>query len=160
MAYLLDTSVFITAHRVHYGFDFCPAFWDWLKLQHENSKVFSIEKVLEELKGQTDPLTDWGLKMPASFFIRPDAGTGAYFREVSQWAQAQNYNAPAVNTFLQTADYYLVAQAKQKGHIVVTYEVPGKTPKRIKIPDACLDLGIPCILPHELLRREGAKFIL
>ena len=28
MAYLLDSSVFITAKRVHYGFDFCPGFWD------------------------------------------------------------------------------------------------------------------------------------
>lgn len=30
MAYLLDANVFITAKNLHYGFDFCPAFWDWL----------------------------------------------------------------------------------------------------------------------------------
>lgn len=30
MAYLLDSGVFIQAKRRHYGFDFCPAFWDWL----------------------------------------------------------------------------------------------------------------------------------
>jgi hypothetical protein len=27
--YLLDTNVFIQARNLHYGFDFCPAFWDW-----------------------------------------------------------------------------------------------------------------------------------
>ncbi len=28
--YLLDTNVFIQAKNLHYGFDFCPAFWQWL----------------------------------------------------------------------------------------------------------------------------------
>ena len=28
--YLLDANVFIQAKNLHYGFDFCPAFWDWL----------------------------------------------------------------------------------------------------------------------------------
>ena len=30
MAYFLDSDVFIRAKNLHYGFDFCPAFWDWL----------------------------------------------------------------------------------------------------------------------------------
>ena len=30
MAYLLDANVFIQAKNLYYGFDFCPAFWDWL----------------------------------------------------------------------------------------------------------------------------------
>lgn len=30
MPYLLDADVFISAKNLHYGFDFCPAFWDWL----------------------------------------------------------------------------------------------------------------------------------
>ncbi|ANT65111.1 hypothetical protein Ptc2401_01341 [Prosthecochloris sp. CIB 2401] len=27
MTYLLDANVFIQAKNLHYGFDFCPAFW-------------------------------------------------------------------------------------------------------------------------------------
>ena len=27
--YLLDANVFIQAKNLHYGFDFCPAFWDF-----------------------------------------------------------------------------------------------------------------------------------
>ena len=30
MRYLLDADVFIRAKNLHYGLDFCPAFWDWL----------------------------------------------------------------------------------------------------------------------------------
>lgn len=32
MSYLLDANVFIQAKNLHYSFDFCPAFWDWLKI--------------------------------------------------------------------------------------------------------------------------------
>lgn len=30
MAYLLDADAFIRAKNLHYGFDLCPGFWDWL----------------------------------------------------------------------------------------------------------------------------------
>ena len=32
--HLLDTNIFIQAKNLHYGFDFCPAFWDWLIAQN------------------------------------------------------------------------------------------------------------------------------
>ena len=35
MAYLLDADVFIRAKNLHYGLDFCPAFWDWLDRRNE-----------------------------------------------------------------------------------------------------------------------------
>ena len=34
MAYLLDANVFIQAKNLHYGLDFCPAFWDWPALHN------------------------------------------------------------------------------------------------------------------------------
>ena len=41
MAYLLDANVFIAAKNLHYGLDFCPAFWDWLVGNHDAGTVFS-----------------------------------------------------------------------------------------------------------------------
>ena len=49
MGYLLDSNVFIQAKNLHYGFDFCPAFWDWLDDSHARGTVFSIDKVRDEL---------------------------------------------------------------------------------------------------------------
>jgi hypothetical protein len=43
MAYLLDADVFIRAKNLHYGLDFCPAFWEWLIAQNKAGRVFSIE---------------------------------------------------------------------------------------------------------------------
>jgi hypothetical protein len=37
--------------------DFCPAFWDWLVAQNEAGRVFSIEKVGDELAAGGDELS-------------------------------------------------------------------------------------------------------
>lgn len=63
-------------------------------------------------------------------------------------------------TFLQVADYYLVAQAHADAHVVVTHEVVTDTRKKIKIPNACIGLDIKCMTPFEMLRSEGARFVL
>lgn len=49
MSYLLDANVFIQAKNLHYGLDFCPAFWDWLVAQNAAGRVFSIDKVADEI---------------------------------------------------------------------------------------------------------------
>ena len=47
MAYLLDSDVFIRAKNDHFGFDFCPAFWDWLELASSNGTVGSVDAVYQ-----------------------------------------------------------------------------------------------------------------
>ena len=43
---------------------------------------------------------------------------------------------------------------------MVTHEVPSASNRKIKIPDACIGLGIKFMTPFEMLRRERAKFVL
>lgn len=57
MAYLLDSNVFIEAKQRYYGFDFHPVFWDWLVQANEDGTVYSIEKVMAELRTHEDELT-------------------------------------------------------------------------------------------------------
>ena len=72
MSYLLDANVFIQAKRLHYGMDFCPAFWDWLVKQNAQHRVHSIEKVGDELKAGNDALSQWAGERDATFFLAPD----------------------------------------------------------------------------------------
>ena len=58
MAYLLDADVFIRAKNLHYGFDFCPAFWEWLIAENAAGTVFSIEKVGDEVQAVADELSE------------------------------------------------------------------------------------------------------
>lgn len=160
MAYLLDADVFIRAKNLHYGLDFCPAFWEWLIVENAAGSVFSIEKVGDEVQAVADELSEWAAARGDGFFLRPDASAFPALAAVSTWANSQTYEAAAVSTFLQVADYYLVAQAQAGGHTVVTHEVPSASTRKIKIPDACIGIGIKCMTPYEMLRRERARFVL
>jgi len=159
MAYLLDANVFIQAKNLHYGLDFCPAFWDWIVAEHAAGKVFSIEKVGDEIAAGADDLSVWadGHK---ELFLRPDAAIVGVLGAVSAWATSQTYESAAVNTFLQVADYYLVAHALAHGHVVVTHEIAAASTKKIKIPNACIGLGVKVMTPFEMLRLERARFVL
>ncbi|MEO0511672.1 MAG: DUF4411 family protein [Planctomycetota bacterium] len=166
MAYLLDANVFMSAKQLHYGFDFCPAFWDWLVRAHRTGKVFSIEKVSDEIQAGTDELSEWAADLDDGFFQEPDQGTLVALGTVSQWAtnhafpNGQRYTPAAVSTYLQVGDYYLVAQALAGKHTVVTHEVPANTINKIKIPNACLALNVKYVTPYEMLRKEKARFVL
>ncbi len=70
-------------------------------------------------------------------------------------------NEPAaISNFFQVADYYLVAHALAHKYVMVTHEVPANSTKRIKIPNACIGIGVQHMTPFEMLRREKARFIL
>jgi hypothetical protein len=160
MAYLLDANVFITAKNRHYGFDFCPAFWDWLIAENAARRVFSIEQVESEVAAVADDLSDWAAARGAGFFLKPDSALIASLGSVSAWAATQRYDPAAVNLFLSGADCYLVAQGLAHGHTVVTHETPAPFAKKIKIPEACIALGVTVMNPFEMLRRERARFVL
>ena len=71
MAYLLDTNVFIEARNRHYGFDFCPAFWDWIDHAHHAGTVFSLDKVAIELDAVDDDLATWASERPTPSSSKP-----------------------------------------------------------------------------------------
>lgn len=160
MAYLLDANVFIQAKNLHYGFDFCPAFWDWLIRQNLNGQLYSIERVGNELLAGADELADWVLARGDGFFIPLDATSVPALGTVSTWATGQSYEQDAVSTFFQVADYYLVAQAYAGQHTVVTHEIASASTRKIKVPDACIGLGVKCVTPFEMLKKEQARFVL
>jgi len=160
MSYLLDSNIFIQAKNMHYGFDFCPAFWNWLLEENSNGKVYSIAKVGDELIAGDDELAEWAKERTAGFFLPVKAEMLQRMAEVSTWVTGQSYTQAAIDTFLSVADYYLVVHALTNGDTVVTHEKPAGSRKYVKIPDVCVGLGIKMMSPYEMLRKERARFVL
>ena len=160
MAYLLDANIFIQAKNLHYGMDFCPAFWDWLMETNQAENLYSIEKVGDELLAGNDDLAVWAGQRHEGFFLPPDDATIHALSTVAQWVRRRDYRPAAISAFLQDADYYLIAFALAHGHVVVTHEIAGDGVKRVKIPTVCIGLKIKCIGPYQMLRNEHAKFVL
>ena len=134
--------------------------WDWLIQRNAANEVFSIEKVGDELAAGGDELSDWAEQRGPGFFLKPDAALLPALGTVSAWVMGQRYDPAAVNTFLQVADYYLVAHALAHGYTVVTHEKAAPSTKIIKIPNPCIALGVKVMTPFEMLRHERAKFVL
>ncbi len=170
MAFLVDSDVLIEAKDRHYGFDFCPGFWDWLIQQNAAGNLFSVQKIQQELTAGNDPLSVWALKQGANFFLAPDSRTTSSLSRISSIAtgmqvNGQSYLPAALSTFLSSGDYYLIAHAHAHGHTVVTHEVGysgGNQPslKRLKIPDVCKAAGVSCTNPFDMLRAGGAVLVI
>jgi hypothetical protein len=160
LSYLLDANVFIQAKNLHYGLDFCPAFWQWLIDQNEAGLVFTIDKVADEITAGSDELSIWMVSQKPGFFRKTGASIMPMFAQVSSWVMSQGYEPAAVSTFMQVADYYLVAHALSGSFTVVTHEVPANSAKRIKIPHVCAGLNLHFMTPYEMLRKEKARFVL
>jgi len=160
MAYLLDTNVFIEAKNRYYGFEICPGFWDWIDAENAAGRLFSIEKVGDELRAGEDALADWAKARGTELFLAPDPAVLPALGTVSSWSKGQGYEPAAITTFLEKADLYVVAHALAHRHVVVTQEVPSDSPKRIKIPNACIGVDVKCVGPFEMLRTSKARFVL
>lgn len=160
MSYLLDANVFMSANNLHYGLDFCPAFWEWLAHNSHTGTVASIDKVADEIEAGQDELSAWARDLGQALFRRIPPTLAPQFEAVSTWATGQQYTPAAISTFLQAADFYLISQALASNHVVVTHEVPANSPGRIKIPNACIGLGVRFMTPYQMLRIERARFVL
>ncbi len=165
MAWLLDSDVFIQAKNMHYGFDFCPAFWEWLERENKEGRLYSIERVSQELlKGDEDNLYVWAEEKGRDFFLPQRLIPDSSLKRVSSWVDrekaVQRYEQTAVNEFLSVADFHLIAHALAENHTVVTHEKSNNSKRKIQIPDVCSGLEIHCIDPFEMLRSAGARFVL
>lgn len=160
MSYLLDANALISAKNLHYGLDFCPAYWEWLIHAGNTGAVFSIDKVADEIAAGGDDLSNWTAAHGSHLFRRTPASLATQFVQVSAWATAQQFTPAAINTFLQAADFYLVAHALAGEHVLVTHETPATSNARIKLPNACLGLGVRWMTPFQMLRTEQARFVL
>jgi hypothetical protein len=161
MAYLIDTDIFIAAKNLHYGMDFCPAFWEWLIAANRAGKLLSIDAVRADLGAMQDDLATWAAARQAEFFLTPRSADLPALGRVTQWINSdRTYTAAAKNTFLGCSDYFVVAQALAGGHTVVTHEKPENSVHRVKIPNACVALGIRYATCWQMLRTERARFVL
>lgn len=162
MPFLLDSDTFIEAKDDFYGFDFCPAYWDFLVRENQADQVFSIERVRQELSAGNDELVEWAKTQGAAFFLPMDAATVEALKKVSNHVQKLPATFDAKKRlFLNGADPVLIAHALAHGQTIVTREVsaPNVTSK-IKIPNLCHDFGVPIMRPCEMLRQLKARFVL
>jgi hypothetical protein len=162
--FILDSNVFIQAHRTYYAFDICPGFWDALVRQHGAKRLCSIDRIQDELEAINDQLRAWAAEsVPAAFFKgTSDKKVVDAFREIANWVQNEpQFSAQAKSQFLGGADGWLIAFAKVNGMVVVSHE--GFAPdaiNRVPIPNVCIEFDAAFCNTFEMLHEIGEQFVL
>jgi hypothetical protein len=162
--FLLDTNVFIQAHRKYYPFDVVPHFWIKLVELFDKGQIFSIDKVKNEICSRTNPdsLSSWCLNNLSKDFFLDSSSCIDMYAGIMRWLDLnQHYNDTAKQMFAKTdeADPWLVAYAINFDFILVTEET--SEPKRkgkVKIPDVCIHFGVRCITMIEMFRELKETF--
>lgn len=160
MSDLIDANIIIDANAHYYSMEFCPGFWDWLAAALADESVALLPAVRNELTPHSPLLSRWlredaRVSAPALQMALTDA-----YRIVGSAIQQMDCTPESREKFLAGADFQLVSYAVAGNHRVVTREVPedpGKRNKRLKIPDLCDRLSVPCIGPFQMLREHGVR---
>lgn len=152
MSYIIDTSTLIVLKNHDFPFPENRNFWDWLKdLCQEGVLQIPVEVYKEVMKGD-DALVGWMKELGRDSFIPASMGAPHLGRVLNVYADPMPAKTLGV---LQTkADPFLIAHAIAMQAIVITDERPAPKitkPEKIKIPDVCNCLGIPCTHISRLL---------
>ncbi len=161
--YLLDANAFIEAKNRYYGFDICPGFWSSLVSQHEGQRVFSIDRIQNELMVQDDEVKDWVKNQaPETFFQKTeDQDVINTFGDMVKWVYSQSQFTPAARSeFSSVADGWVIAYAKVNDLIVVTHEqYAPDVQRKVPIPNVCVEFDVNYVNTFEMLRDLGERFV-
>lgn len=156
--YLIDSSVFIEAHRSYYPFDVFVGFWNSIKILANQNRIISLDKVKNEIYHNEDELKKWCENNLPKDFFKSSADSIAKYQEIAKWSKSnEHYREQAKTKFLDSdyADAFLIAYALTDADsiILATQEVGDPLSKRsIKIPDVCNEFNIQYCNTVEMLR--------
>src|SRR5690625_4014995 len=163
--YVLDTNVFIQAHRSAYPLDVATSFWETIKHLADEVKIISIDKVKDEITKNEDELTLWiDSNLPEDFFKSTDRQEVIdEYALIAPWAESRSdhYQRGAIDEFLQfnNADAWLIAYCKQSGDTLVTQEISNPYQKRrVPIPEPCSNFDVNYCNMITMFRALGVKF--
>ncbi len=158
--YIVDSNIFITAHRQIYPFDIAPSFWEKLA-EKASGKIIIIEAVQKEiLKGQ-DLLAEWYEREKNKFQVLgiPEQEViKAYQKIITSINDNEQYKQSAKEEFASLTDSWLCAYGLAYGEKIVTLEkYDAEIKNRIKIPNVCKEFEIEYIDLLQFMREIGIK---
>jgi hypothetical protein len=143
--FVLDSDVFIRAHRGYYPFDLAPGFWSGLESNAANGKLRSIDKVYDELQKGSDALSRWAEEKFKKYFLSTaHTEIAASYGKVMNWVMSnQQFQDFGKTEFASGADGWLVALGMVSGCRVITEEVFNAEIKRkVPLPNVCRQFGV------------------
>lgn len=158
--YSLDANIFIAAWRDHYPIDLHPGFWECLKRFKQEKRLFSVDKVHDEINSPNDLVAWLKQHWHGAFHLTNERQTTSVFSQMQRWVQANGqFLSAAKHEFASAADGWLAAHAKVHGNVLVTNEVfDANVKRRVPLPNLCKTFGIDYCNTIDILRGLGVTF--
>lgn len=156
--FCLDTNVLIQAWQKYYSPQICPSYWDMLNELGINNIIFIPEVVYNEIVQTDDDLSKW-LKLSKIPIRKIDKQVTECLKEI--YSSNPNHKYLVDNTKARSlADPWVIAHALRENAIVVTKEekVTAINTTKIKIPNVCENMNVPCINDFQLIVELGITF--
>ena len=158
--YIIDSNIFITAHRQIYPFDIAPGFWEQIIKKGAN-QIIIIEPVNDEIAKGKDILTDWYLENKDQFeqLKIPDQIVLESYKDIINHLNTNDqYKQSAKYEFASIADSWLCAYGLAYDYTIVTLEKYQEgAKKRILIPNICKEFDINYIDLLQFMRQLSFK---
>ncbi|MCY3955351.1 MAG: DUF4411 family protein [Nitrospira sp.] len=122
--FVLDTNIFIEAHRRYYAQDLCPGFWECMTHYCQERRMLSIDRVRAELmegpnnQDTPDKLAEWVKNAPNDLFTSSaEQSVVDAFAEMMDWVRRNDQFRPdAKAEFARVADGWVAAYASNRGY--------------------------------------------
>ena len=157
--YCLDANVLIEAWNSYYSPRLCPTYWDMLARLGTGGRFFIPQQVAQEITRTEDKLADW-LKNSRIPIRSNTESVGKALRAI--YAANERHERLVDNIKGRSlADPWVIAHAMDTGATVVTKEkvTVEQNAKRVKIPDVCHTMGVPCITDFVFLEQISVSFV-
>jgi hypothetical protein len=158
--YIIDTCCYMDLDRIHPRPQYACSeservkIWKGIGSLGKQERVYLISHIHDELEQHyPKPLPDYFRSIP---IIKTGLGVPDLSSDVAGiLAIHPSLINPTLKHTKDSADPWIIAVARKNGWIVVTNELPGKSPAKCKIPDACEDLGVKCLRFEAFVQAEG-----
>ena len=166
MRYIVASNSFISPQRGYSPIEVARSLWAKISALASEHKIYSLDKVKEELYLHDDELKEWmKANMPADYFLSSDhAEVITKLQEIIAWADSHTFYSPKANhkfRRMDKTDLYLVTFAAvdpAEGTIVSMERPAPRNAGEIKLPDACAKFGVRCLMLQDMFREMGESY--
>lgn len=149
--YWFDTCSFTELRRT-YPSDIFEPVWRFIGALLDSGQIKSVEDVYLEIQNQDDELSKWIEQWESAFLPLSDEIQLKAREILARFRTLLNLKKGK-----SSADPFLIGAASLNSGTVVTEEDKSGGPPRVKIPDVCTELRLPCVKLLDVLKREGLE---
>lgn len=134
-----DTSAFINGQRDIFRPTTFGPLWDAIAKMIEAQDILAVDEVKREIRRKDDNVAKWVLSQRGLFVSLEHDIQKATKEVLAACPRLMAQHGANRNS----ADPFVVGLALARGATVVTQETPANSPRKPRIPDACIAVGVP-----------------